>query len=75
MTTAYPADFVAQHEIITKSWRTDKCPDAKQLRDKTAGELRKEGWTIECFAADMGQFSVYGFEGYRKRTSQILGNQ
>ena len=52
--------------IVIMSWRTDKVPDAKQVRDRKVEELRKLGWTIGCYAGhpiDRSGFSVYGLEG------------
>lgn len=53
---------------IVMSWRTDKVPDAKQVRDRKVEELRKSGCLIVCYAGHVlgrSGFSVYGLEGYR----------
>jgi len=59
---AVSAEVLATTEFINGYWHLDKA-DGKQMRDKTARELRKDGWEVETKTYTIGYF----LEGKRRR--------
>jgi len=55
-------------EILIMSWRSSNYRNAEQRRDKKAEELRKQGWTVDCYCHEVSaktNFKVYGFDAHR----------
>jgi len=53
---------------FTKSWDDSKFPNAKQLRDTEARELRKKGYKVKTKTwnfIDLGRFKLYELTAYK----------
>lgn len=56
---------VQPYQNIVKFWRTDKYPNAKELRDNEAKELRKQGYKVttqKIDFTDLLRCTVYRLE-------------
>jgi len=70
LTTVYTTEYLAKNEVAEERWPDDKYPDALQLRNARARELRKQGWTVQCKKwdfTDLARCSVYTTYATRER--------
>ena len=70
MANVYSKDLLDRYDVQELSWRDDKEPDAKRLRDAKARQLRKDGWTVKTETydfTDLGRFRGYGLTANRER--------
>lgn len=61
-----------QNKYIKEFWTTDKTPNAKQIRDTRARELRKLGYNVQSITlnfADLARCTYYGLEATLKETA------
>lgn len=71
MPNVYTAEYLDKFEVCDYRWGDDKYPNARQLRDKKARELRGEGWTVKVGKydySDLGHFVLYWLEATRPKT-------
>ena len=43
----YSKEYLEKYDVIEKIWRENHYDNAKQLRDREARRLRKDGWTVK----------------------------
>jgi len=70
VTRVYTADYLAKTEVLEERWSDDKYPNALQLRNARAKELRCQGWTVKCQKwdfTDLARCCVYSLEATRER--------
>jgi hypothetical protein len=66
----YPKEYLDRFEVIEEQWGDSKYPDAKQLRDRRAKELRKQGFTVKCQKwdfTDLARSCSYSLTATRER--------
>lgn len=71
MANVYSKDLLDRYDVQELSWRDDKEPDAKRLRDAKARQLRKDGWTVKSVThdfTDLGRFKAYELTATRERS-------
>ena len=51
----YSKEFLDKYKIVDKTYAENKIENAKQIRDKEARELRKQGYIVET-----ERFNVFG---------------
>ena len=57
------------HDYKKEFWTTDKTPNAKQIRDSRAKQLRKEGYTVttnKLNFSDLARCTYYGLEAEKQ---------
>lgn len=70
MVEVYPKEYVEKYELISKQWDDSTFPNAKQLRDTEARQLRKEGWEVETKKlnfVDLARCYVYTLKARKLR--------
>lgn len=55
MVNVYSKEFLKKYHIVDEKYADNKIPNAKQLRDKKARELRKVGYEVTT-----EKFNVFG---------------
>lgn len=70
MVTVYPAEYIKRNEVKELSFFTSDnsaTKDAKKDRDRTARQMRKEGWTVKCSKSSMFGNTGYFINAHRPR--------
>ena len=70
MVTAYSKEHLEKYDVVEERYADNKIPDAKQIRDKKARELRKEGYDVET-----ERYSVFGDYVYTIDAKKLKDNK
>jgi hypothetical protein len=51
--------YLQKYAVLEEHYDTRETPDAKQLRDRRARELRRQGWTVQIDTKKYNVLEVY----------------